>query len=211
MLFGCPQVTNQGLARLTELSSLKTLNLYHINITISSLSSLNALHNLTTLNVHNIRQDNLGLDIPGLTNLEKLSIHFERKSEFRDQDLACLAKLTSLTSLQISHKGISNAGLKHLAGLTSLEHLSVGGKLVTDDGLAQLANMQKLSSLTLTGNFTDIGLRHLERLKALVKLDFVAGANFSPGALNQFRKKMPHLRLLEDHGKSQKQRPKSRR
>jgi len=213
MLFGCPQLINDGLAKLMTLKALTTLNVYNADVTISGLAQLSALPNLTDLKVRRIRRGNSVLDVSGLTNLEKLTLGFDSRSgdSFTDADLACLAKLKRLRSLQIPHKGISNAGFKHLAGLTSLEYLSVGGKLVTDDGLAQLANMQKLSSLTLTGNFTDIGLRHLERLKALVHLDFVAGANFSPRALNQFRKKMPHLRLLGDHRKNQKQRPKSRR
>jgi Leucine-rich repeat (LRR) protein len=222
MLYGCPQLTDKGLARLTSLKSLKKLYINSTKVTITGLAELNSLPNLTDLNVRQIKRGSSVLAISGLTNLEKLTLGFESRSgdSLTDADLACLAKLKRLRSLQIPHKGISNAGLKHLAGLTSLEHLSVGGKLVTDDGLAHLANMQKLSSLILTGNFTDIGLRHLERLKALVKLDFVAGANFSPGALNQFRKKMPHLVSFETHFKegsprrpqgTRPTRPKSRR
>jgi len=205
------QVTNAGLAKLTTLKSLKKLYIYQGSLTTSGLAHLNELPNLTELIVRDIKQDSKPLNIAGLTNLEKLSIRFERKSEFRDQDLACLAKLTHLKSLGISHKSISDAGLKHLAGLTSLERLSVGGKFVTDDGLAYLANMKVLTYISLSGNFTDKGLRHLEKLEVLAVLDFFSGANFTPRALNQFRKKMPHLSLLRDYGKSQKQRPKSRR
>ena len=205
------QLTNAGLAKLTALKSLEKLYIYRASVSTSGLAQLNELPNLIELIVRDIKQDSKPLNIAGLTNLEKLSIQLERQSEFHDQDLACLARLTHLKNLGISHNGISDVGLKHLAGLTSLERLSVGGKFVTDDGLAYLANMKVLTYISLTGNFTDKCLHHLEKLEALAVLDFMSGANFSPRALNQFRKKMPHLGLLRDFGNTQKQRIKSGR
>ena len=206
------QVTNAGLAKLTTLKSLKKLSIYQSSLTTSGLAHLNELPNLTELIVRNIKQDSKPLNISGLVSLKSLRLGFERDLGPRDEDLACLGKLTRLKVLGISpHKGITDKGLQHLAGLTNIWMLSVGSDKVTDDGLAYLANMKGLTNITLSGNFTDKGLRHLEKLEVLAVLDFFSGANFTPRALNQFRKKMPHLSLLRDYGKSQKQRPKSRR
>jgi len=47
----------------------------------------------------------------------------------------------------------------------------------------------------MTGNFSDGGLSHLERLETLYVLDRMKGGNFSTRALNDFRRKMTHLSL----------------
>ena len=164
-----PLVTNKGLAELAALKSLLSLRLSHTpKITISGLSHLNALP-LNHLEIREIDQDNLGLDISGLTQIENLFLHVARNSGLRDEDLACLAKLKNLKWVQIGftkHSMITDAGMAHLAGLTALERLSVGGPELTDHGLSNLVNMKRLTQLYLTGNFTDKGLRHLEGLKA---------------------------------------------
>ena len=49
MLFGCPSVTNEGLAKLRTLKSLKKLNLSFMNIDISGLEQLNTLENISNL------------------------------------------------------------------------------------------------------------------------------------------------------------------
>jgi len=95
-------ITNKGLAKLKPLKSLERLDLGMCNnFTISSLSGLNALSNLIILQVDSLKQDNSGLDISGLTNLEELQLrlYVVRKGKeliydkLRDDDLACLAKL----------------------------------------------------------------------------------------------------------------------
>lgn len=204
-LFGCSNITNKGLAKLTGLKSLQELNVSEANITIGGLSCLNQLTNLATLNVHGVRQDNSGLDISRLTRLETLYLYTKtRRIDKRqlvteplyDSDLACLAKLTQLTNLQMSHASVTDDGLKNLAGLTNLDNLSVGGEGVTDYGLLYLANMNKLFSLSISGNFTDRALQYLERLPTLGVLDIMEGANFSPEAVQRFRRNMPELMIF---------------
>ena len=208
-LFGCSNVTNKGLAKLTTLKSLQNLSVNDANITIGRLSCLNQLPNLVTLNLQEVRQDDAGLDISRLTKLEDLSLYTKARREdkhkqqmrvvrepLHDYDLACLANLTQLTALQVSHGGITDDGLKYLSGLTNLERLGVGGEKITDKGLLHLANMNKLGRLYITGNFTDEALRHLERLPTLSILDIMEGANFSPAAVQRFRRNMPELGIF---------------
>jgi len=200
-LFGCSNVTNKGLAKLTTLKSLQNLSVNEANITIGGLSCLNQLPNLVTLSLHGVRQDDSGLDISRLIKLEDLSLQLKARrvnkqivrEPLHDYDLACLVKLTQLTTLQVSHAGITNDGLKYISGLTNLGRLSVGGEKITDKGLLHLTNMSKLYSLGLTGNFTDEALIYLERLPTLSLLDIMEGANFSPAAVQRFRRNMPEL------------------
>jgi len=99
------------------------------------------------------------------------------------------------------HKGITNSALRNLAGLNEVWRLSVGSEKITDDGLAYIANMKGLTNLCLTGNFTDNGLAHLEKLRILSVLDIMKGGNFSARAVNEFRSKMPHLTLYRNFEK----------
>jgi Leucine-rich repeat (LRR) protein len=207
-LLGCPNVTNKGLAKLTALKSLRNLSVNDADITIGGLSCLNQLPNLVTLRLDDVRQDDSGLDRSRLTKLEDLSLYTKTRrvdkhkqqivrEPLHDYDLACLAKLTQLTTLQVSHGGITDNGLKHLSGLTNLGRLWVGGEKITDKGLLHLTNMSKLSSLGLTGNFTDEALVYLERLPTLTTLDIMEGANFSPEAVERFRRNMPELMTFQ--------------
>jgi beta-lactamase regulating signal transducer with metallopeptidase domain len=196
-------VTNEGLPRLSNLKSLQTLQLDTPEVTLSGLNRLNALPNLTRLTAHSIRQDNLGLDISQLTKMEELTITLRatRKGQsmqfdqFRDEDLACLAKLTRLRSLQ-GIAGISDAGLKHLSGLTALTMLSAGGPNVTDNGLSYLAGMKDLYHLSINGDITDEGLRHLEGLKRLAYVNITSRSACSKAAMDRLRKALPNLQSL---------------
>jgi beta-lactamase regulating signal transducer with metallopeptidase domain/peroxiredoxin/Leucine-rich repeat (LRR) protein len=204
LLLMAESVTNEGLGELTALKSLNHLWILSKKITLSGLNQLNALPNLTDLNMTGVLQDHAGLDISGLTQLENLciSLAMTRKEgvivhdQFRDEDVACLAKLTRLRWLQ-GIRGIGDAGMAHLAGLTSLERFNIGGPDLTDDGLKYLAHMKNLNHLTITGDFTDQGLRHLDGLKALSLLRIYSANNFSQEALKRLRDNLPHLAMFQ--------------
>lgn len=194
----CPKLTNEGLAKLSALKSLEKLYLLGANATLSGLSHLNGLTHLNTLSVYSIKRDDGIMDIGGLTALEDIIIQLDDDPSFRDEDLACFAKLKRLRRLQIAHKGISDAGLKHLGGLTNLEMLSIGGEGVTDDGLFYLTNMSKLGGLVISGNFTDKAFSYLEQFKGSKYVEFTARAktNFSRSALDRFDEKRPDIILV---------------
>lgn len=196
------QMSNAGLARLAELKSLEKLTMRKSNITLAGLNQLNSLVNLRELVVYGPTPDGAALNIGGLTNLNTLRVMVNRESELRDEDFNCLNKLTQLGDLQMTpHKGITDSALRNLAGLNEVWRLSVGSEKITDDGLAYIANMKGLTNLCLTGNFTDSGLAHLEKLGVLSVLDIMKGGNFSERAVNEFRRKMPHLTLYRNFEK----------
>ncbi len=199
---GTCQMGDAGLARLAELKSLEKLTIRNSNITVAGVNQLNSLVNLRELLIRAPKPDGTTLNIGGLVNLQTLHIGLDRSSEFRDEDFNCLGKLTQLGDLQISpHKGIANSALRNLAGLNEVWRLSVGSEKITDEGLTHIANMKGLTNLCLTGNFTDAGLAHLERLRILSVLDIMKGGNFSARAVNEFRSKMPHLTLYRNFEK----------
>lgn len=198
-LFNAPQVTNKGLAELKALKSLRRLNLGHdTGISIGGLAHLNELRDLVSLRASNVHQDNSGLNIAGLTSLEDLSLFVRRKEGLRDEDLACLAKLTRVKSLQLGpHESeIGDVGIKHLAGLTSLDFLNVGGRHVTDTGLGYVGNLRNLSHLRVTGDFTDKGLRSLERLERLAIVSITSEKAFSNAALERLRRSLPSIQTF---------------
>jgi len=198
-LFCAPQVTNDGLAELKTLKSLTRLSLgRRTSISIAGLAHLNRLPELKYFRVSNIRQDNSGLNIAGLTQLEDLSFFVARDQSLRDEDLACLAKLTRLRNLQLGphESAISDAGIKHLAGLTSLRFLNAGGRHLTDRGLRYLGNMRNLWHLRITGDFTNRGLRYLEPLERLSILSITSDNAFTSRALDRLRRKLPSLQNL---------------
>ena len=200
-------VTNKGLRELAGLKSLKKLSIHDRGekTTISGLSCLNAMPGLVELHAKGIVQDFSGLDISGLTNLEKLTLTLKAKrvgksivrDMFRDEDMACLAQLKKLKWLQ-GINGISDIGLKHLSGLTNMERLGIAGPNLTDAALVHLANMQKLNHLYIgDGNITDAGLAHLEGLRALGYLNITSRSRISAAAKYRLRKALPNLAFFQ--------------
>ena len=193
-------LTDEGLARLAPLKSLKSLSLANVKIPISGLSHLNALSNLINLSIKEVQQDNSGMNLSGLTKLEKLRIDAAKGSAIRDEDLACLAGLKHLRNLQFSfpeRMAMGDQGLKHLAGLTNLDTLVVGSN-VTDDGLSYLDNMKKLHVLGIAGDFTNQGLRHLEGLNGLSVLSIYPERPFGRTALNRLQQKLPNCSVHQN-------------
>jgi Leucine-rich repeat (LRR) protein len=192
-------LTDAGLAKLVPLRSLRSLTLRNAKITISGLSHLNGFSNLIWLRIGDVDQDDTGMNISGLTKLEDFTIEPAKGSGIRDEDLACLARLTSLENLQFvwpDRNTVGDQGLAYLAGLTNLDRLVIGSK-VTDRGLIHLRNMKKLDLLCVFGDFTDEGLRHLEELRSLEHLTIRSDRPLSRAAQNRLRKNLRNLHSLQ--------------
>jgi beta-lactamase regulating signal transducer with metallopeptidase domain len=221
-LFGCENVTNNGLAQLTTLKSLKDLSITESKITIGGLSHLNKIPGIYKLNLDEIEQDNSGMDISGLTNLEELTLtlkieRVDRENnsfitqKFTAADLVCLAKLKRLRWLQ-GINNVTDTGLKKLSGLTNMERFSFTATGLTNDGLKSLTNMKNLDLLHINNKYrpelspaddrrlTDEGLRYLEGLKMLTYLQIDSDNNFSAAAIRRLRRGLPNLYFLNVSG-----------
>jgi hypothetical protein len=65
-----------------------------------------------------------------------------QNQKLKDADLALLAGLPQLKSVNLTDTAISDEGLRHLAGLTGLTDLYLGGTKVTDKGMTHLEGLK---------------------------------------------------------------------
>lgn len=112
-----------------------------------------------------------------------------------DADVALLARLPDLRTLNLYGTGVTDAGLSALRGLTKLQILYLNETRVTDAGLASLKGMTGLHELGLyhTG-VTDNGLPVLRSLPGLQKLT-LGGPAITDRAVAEL-KKMNGLKVV---------------
>ena len=80
-------------------------------------------------------------------------------------------ELATLRSLDLTHSGITDAGLVNLRKLTELQSLDLSYNKITGDGLQHIKGLAALQSLDLSNtDITDAGLEHLERFAELQTL-----------------------------------------
>ncbi len=199
-----PAITNAGLVKINSLTELEDLSLTCKNASIAGISGLNRLGKLKRLKITEVRQDDTGLDLSGLHNLEELTLTLglSRIDNVRiydalsDEDLSTLKHLHNLRWFQVGltqHSAITNAGFAHLKGLTNLTKLVIGSPYLTNECLDNLAGMDQLNFVRLTGSFTDGSLDRLSRLPALGYLNILTSRMIGQIARQSFLAAMPHL------------------
>lgn len=117
--------------------------------------------------------------------------------EVTDADIAALAGLPEIRSLDLEGARITDAGLGRLAGLTRLQALGLTGTRVTDDGLEHLKGMVDLKVLVLSKTaVTGSGLRHLAGATRLEELYLFESGVTDSGLKNvKSFKNLRHLNL----------------
>jgi F-box and leucine-rich repeat protein 14 len=129
----CHRVTIDGIRAISDLPMLARLDISQTRIPLPAVySELTKLPSLTRLEFRDIR----GFKSDGLQSLPNLK-HLDISNStggIKDADLAPLARLTSLTYLNLNgsrqwsaNKVLTDKGLKHIEGLTSLEFLGLFG------------------------------------------------------------------------------------
>ena len=140
----------------------------------------------------------------GLTSLDLYGC-----DRITDAGVKHLARLTGLTSLDLSWCRITDAGLADLARLTSLTSLDLKWcHRIGEDGLAHLARLTSLTSLDLRGFLyvTNAGLEHLAQLTGLTSLNLSYcrrapfGRGITDAGLAHLAKQLTGLRELELYG-----------
>jgi hypothetical protein len=125
-------VTDEGLAPLSKLKELRSLNL-------SRLDQFRYASDATGLS-------DACLDpIQNLTRLETLTLSGNR---ITDRGLAKIANLTNLQYLDLDATDVTDAGLVHLYGLKNLISVNLGGTLVTPEGVARLKQALPVAEVT---------------------------------------------------------------
>ena len=170
------QITNKGLAAVSQLSNLQQLNIYGTGVTEAGLIHLKTLRHLQELDLGLTRTDGSGLQhLKPLTQLRKLTLW---KTNVHDDDLVHLETLLHLERLDLKESNVTDAGLPSLASLKKLKFLDLSYNRVTDAGLDHLKHLDQLESLLLLGTgVSDSGAKQLKLAIPTLKITLVDGPN----------------------------------
>jgi Leucine-rich repeat (LRR) protein len=189
-LHGMHNVTDDGLAHLTKMRSLKKLEISSSQVTDRGLSYLKQIKTLERIDLpqRNQRITDIGLahlaELPNLRHLEVSRSHYvdpkRNKEYYTDKGLEALTRCRNLEELSIGSIGVTNAGMEHIAKLTNLTKLNLFGcDNVTDAGLAKLIALKSLKNLGIT--HSDVSIAGLNKLKPMPNLTNLRVSGFERG------------------------------
>jgi len=202
---GLCQITDVGMVQISEMPKLQILCLHEMkNITDDGLAHLSKLRSLKKLNIGGSQVTDRGLAyLSQIKTLEHLDLP-QRQKGITDKGLAYLGTLPNLKYLSISRTHFNDPkmnkeyytdkGLAELAKCRLLEELNIGSIGITDDGIDHILKLKNMEKLMLFGcdNVTDKGLTKLTALKSLREL-FLTGMSIE--GLNSLQS-MPNLTSL---------------
>ena len=194
------QVTDAGLAALTNCTQLGHLNLNNTKVTDAGLAHLKNLTLLTALFLGKTQVTDAGLvqlgTLPGLTEL-----CLSDNPAVGGAGLEHLKGLKALTVLNLNHSGVTDRGLANLAGMTKLTRLYLCGASLNAPALAHLKNMNELQWLELIDQpVGDMGLEHLAGLPALKHLNLRGKTNVTAAGVAKLAKALPWCRIIWNEG-----------
>ncbi|MCA9038844.1 MAG: leucine-rich repeat protein [Planctomycetaceae bacterium] len=183
---------NEDLARLKNLTSLRTLNIpYRSGLTLSSLNHLQGMTEMRALYA-SVEMPLLSEETLDLSQMKKLETII--MPDIRDEDVACFANCTKLKSLQMGFgRTLSDEGMKHIAKLDRLQMLNIGGPDVTAKGLKYLENKPELYHLILRGSFSSSDLELFQSLTGLVRVDLFSMKVLKDQDKQRLFQHLPHV------------------
>lgn len=180
------RVSDDGLKALAKCKSLRWLTLGDTRITGAGLRPLAAAGRLERLDLFACRELTDG-DLAGLAPLTELATLDLLGTPIGDRGLAAVGKLERLKKLSLP-AGVTDDGMKHLTHLAGLVELDAAGSGLADAGLRELAAVKGLTRLNLNGTrVTDDGLKALTRLGELRALT-LSGTAATDGGLEHVGK-----------------------
>ena len=167
-------IDDAGVKVLAQLPNLKTLSLkYCRQLTPAALKSLAAgKAKIESLNLSYVRTLK-DADLAPLAQMQSLKTLDMSSTVITDTGMSQLVKIPQLSSLVLSYVQVTDAGLKTLAKKQTLTQLQFYNGQFTDAGLAEIAKLPKLKHLELARcrKLTDKGLKVLANMKALEHLN----------------------------------------
>ncbi|MHB0959983.1 MAG: leucine-rich repeat domain-containing protein [Pirellulaceae bacterium] len=140
------QLSNEGLAQLTNLPNLTLLSISGNRITDGGMIHVGQMRGLRTL-VLNCNVTDAGLEmLSELTNLEQLDL---TQSKITDAGVAQLRNFPKLETLILNGTQITNESLPTLVELKALQQLYLGNTAIDDGAVESLKQMEQLSLLLL--------------------------------------------------------------
>jgi thiol-disulfide isomerase/thioredoxin/Leucine-rich repeat (LRR) protein len=215
------EVTNDTLAQLPQLKSLKRLWLWQCSVNDDGFAGISKLPNLESLHIQGTLMTGRGLgQLTGLP-IKTFEFHFDSQNEKLRTvrpDLRALSDFRQLRELRISGAGISRDDMPKFSRMDHLEQLTVlfpvddeiavqlGGlsglrtlvlkdSVLTDLGMRQIGNLRNLNFLSMSGHFRDEGLNELKKLESLHQLS-IASPYISASAVQSLNNALPGLQML---------------
>ncbi len=189
-------LTDEGMAQIAKMSSLRVLHVARDRLTDEGLRSLSKLTGLESLDLYgNPSMTDEGL--AALTNLRWLRhLRLGMEGRFTDRSMAHLAALPSLKVLWLDTHNVTDEGLRQLSQSRSLERLCVHWlEKITGRGVAYLRAMPKLKALDITSAaFTETDLAGITSMPNLEHV-VLPHCAFRDAAIGQLTS-LDHLRYL---------------
>ncbi len=177
------QVNDEDLARLSDIPSLKVINLKSLTlITDSGFRHLLQLEDLSYVMASHSTLTDEGLSY--LSRIEQLKALQLNGTRITDAGLASLVVLSNLSSLDVGQTAVTGEGIARVRSLP-LEHLGVNDCEIDDEGLCTISSLSRLTSLDLAQTkISDEGIVHLAQLHDLVRLN-LSGTNITNASLRK--------------------------
>jgi Leucine-rich repeat (LRR) protein len=164
------KVSDAGCQQIGQLASLEELTLTGGSITDVGIEFLRGLTQLRVLWLWNTKLTEHGWELIGqLPSLEEIYIDF---SSIDDESMAALCEAKTLRKVSFRGTEVSDKGLQHLARLDELVHLAVASCPVTCAQLGALKKKAKLIHLNVGGTrLNDQGVAAIAGLSTIEELD----------------------------------------
>ncbi|HNY80638.1 MAG: sigma-70 family RNA polymerase sigma factor [Sedimentisphaerales bacterium] len=189
-------LTDQGMAQIAKMSSLRILHVARDRLTDEGLRSLSKLTGLESLDLYgNLSMTDDGLR--ALTNLHGLRhLRLGMEGPFTDRSMTYLAALPSLKVLWLDTHNVTDEGLRQLSQSRSLERLCIHWlEKITGRGVECLRAMPQLKALDITSAaFTEADLAGITSMPNLEHV-VLPHCAFSDAAIGQLGS-LDHLRYL---------------
>ena len=181
-LWAWATVTDQGLAHVGKLTSLRELSINVTSVRGPGLSHLAPLAKLEHLELQGANFGNSGLKY--LSDLRALKSLWLRGEDLKisDAGMRHIGGLTGLERLHLSRiDSVTDAGITYLKDLKSLRSLDVGKSTITEKAVETISGMESVEELWLSNNLkspmTDQCLSHLPKLRNLKRLHVLGASN----------------------------------
>jgi Leucine-rich repeat (LRR) protein len=137
-----------------------------------------------------------GASLKQLGPLKKLKVLRLSGDVVKEENFQYLTQFPALQYLDLSHVGLSEAGLKYIGLCGQIVALDIStNKLIDDQSIKHLLRLKKLSCLTIRG--TSISVKGVLQLKALpLKLIVLPGSHYKKEDLDVLKKALPRVEII---------------
>ncbi len=198
---GCDDAALKALAGLPALEMLSTNGMSASDEGVSSLAGIKTLRSIAFFHPGKAFSGRGLAALVGLSKLERLTV--AGSTEFGDEGMSAVAKLTQLKEFRTWHNGVTVEGVKPLRALQDLKSLTLGQRLanspppgVSDETLAALAEINSLETISLQE--ARLSLKALSALTALPKLKKLTldGIEIPEAEVAALRQQLPRAQVL---------------